>query len=391
MARIMNCNIINNSTFGLVSMNGANTAINETTISNNGDTEIVGSYSAFPLIHYEFGGHVYYGYNTIADDDYEPGSWDQYLLLCTNYENPPIDCRTNYIDISDTDRFFPSIDAYLFDGQLSPDKELFYEGLSFVYDRNFEQAKIIMKSVILEYPETKTATEAITALTYIEKFGEKKFAELRNYLESINEELYPHLDMVKYKALTATYMGEKDYETAIYRLEETINNPPSYLDSLYAFIDEGYCYLKLEELGDRGTVDHCTFKPCSFEEFSSISKDLEQEILNLEMGMLINDDEHPDNQLSSIPVLKGNYPNPFNPTTTISFTIPEECEVELSVFNIKGQKVRMLAKDSFTKGKHSIVWNGKSDAGKSVSSGIYFYKLNVNGVSNQIRKCILMK
>ena len=59
---------------------------------------------------------------------------------------------------------------------------------------------------------------------------------------------------------------------------------------------------------------------------------MEQQILNIEMGMLINDDEHPDNQLSSIPVLKGNYPNPFNPSTTISFSIPEESKIELSVY-----------------------------------------------------------
>ena len=86
-----------------------------------------------------------------------------------------------------------------------------------------------------------------------------------------------------------------------------------------------------------------------------------------------------------------NYPNPFNPSTTIDYILPKDSDVNISIFNIKGQKVRTLVKNSFQKGKHSIVWNGKNDAGKSVSSGVYFYKLNVNDVSNHVRKCILMK
>jgi len=86
-----------------------------------------------------------------------------------------------------------------------------------------------------------------------------------------------------------------------------------------------------------------------------------------------------------------NYPNPFNPTTTISFSIPEESKVELSVFNIKGQKVKTLAKDSYQKGKHSVVWNGKSDSGKSVSSGVYFYKLDTENNNSVMKKCLLLK
>ncbi|MHA1888267.1 MAG: T9SS type A sorting domain-containing protein [Promethearchaeota archaeon] len=86
-----------------------------------------------------------------------------------------------------------------------------------------------------------------------------------------------------------------------------------------------------------------------------------------------------------------NFPNPFNPTTTIEFSLKDNSNIELNVYNIKGQKVRLLVKDSFDSGTHSIVWDGKDDTEKSVSSGIYFNKLNVNGVSRQISKCILIK
>jgi photosystem II stability/assembly factor-like uncharacterized protein len=85
------------------------------------------------------------------------------------------------------------------------------------------------------------------------------------------------------------------------------------------------------------------------------------------------------------------YPNPFNPSTTISFSIPNESKVELAVFNIKGQKVKILTNNEFNKGNHSVSWDGVDESGKPVSSGVYFYKLNVNGKSESVQKMLLLK
>jgi parallel beta-helix repeat protein/predicted outer membrane repeat protein len=90
-------------------------------------------------------------------------------------------------------------------------------------------------------------------------------------------------------------------------------------------------------------------------------------------------------------ILNQNYPNPFNPETTISFSIPEEWNVELSIYNIKGQKMKSLLNDQISAGEHSIIWNGEDDSGKIVSSGVYLYKLNVNGKTEAVKKCLLMK
>ena len=92
-----------------------------------------------------------------------------------------------------------------------------------------------------------------------------------------------------------------------------------------------------------------------------------------------------------IPKLIGNYPNPFNPTTTISFSIPVESIVDISVFNIKGQKVKTLINNEYSKGSHSVFWNGDDDSGKVISSGIYYYQLKVNGKAEAVKKCLLMK
>jgi len=188
-------------------------------------------------------------------------------------------------------------------------------------------------------------------------------------------------------------LSKGNYETAISFFEDIINCPPTAIDSVKAIIDAGYTYLLMEEQSGRSSnyVGKMTeLKPKSREDFEQNKDDL----LN---SLFENPGNEPDeggengNQISQLPQLMGNYPNPFNPTTTISFSIPEESKVELSVFNIKGQKVKTLAKDSYQKGKHSVVWQGNDDFNKEVGSGVYFYKLNVNGKTETVKKCLLLK
>ena len=95
--------------------------------------------------------------------------------------------------------------------------------------------------------------------------------------------------------------------------------------------------------------------------------------------------------LPQVTELKENYPNPFNPTTMISFSIPNECKVDLSIYNTKGQKVKSLVNKTIPAGDHNILWNGTDDNNKPISSGIYFYKLNVNGKTEAVKKCLLLK
>jgi hypothetical protein len=73
--------------------------------------------------------------------------------------------------------------------------------------------------------------------------------------------------------------------------------------------------------------------------------------------------------------LLGSYPNPFNPTVTIEYSISEPGQVKLQVFNISGQIVRTLVDAHIEPGKHEVVWDGTDSNGREVSSGIYFYRL----------------
>lgn len=85
------------------------------------------------------------------------------------------------------------------------------------------------------------------------------------------------------------------------------------------------------------------------------------------------------------------YPNPFNPSTTIEFSIQNDSNINLSIYNIKGQKIKTLVNNKFNEGSHSIIWNGEAESGKSVSSGIYYYSLKVNGITEAVKKCLLLK
>ena len=87
-----------------------------------------------------------------------------------------------------------------------------------------------------------------------------------------------------------------------------------------------------------------------------------------------------DNELAAIDAWQlSNYPNPFNPSTTISYSLPEAGLVHVSVYNAKGRLVKTLVNDHKTAGNHSVIWDGKDDNGSVVSSGVYFYRMITPG------------
>ncbi|MCH2447119.1 MAG: T9SS type A sorting domain-containing protein, partial [Candidatus Marinimicrobia bacterium] len=97
--------------------------------------------------------------------------------------------------------------------------------------------------------------------------------------------------------------------------------------------------------------------------------------------------------LSQLPetfTLHHNYPNPFNPTTTIRFEVPIPSQVTLRIYNLMGQEVTALTESWFPIGSHSLVWNGKDHRGAPVSAGVYIYRLQAQGFQ-KTRKMVLLK
>ncbi len=84
------------------------------------------------------------------------------------------------------------------------------------------------------------------------------------------------------------------------------------------------------------------------------------------------------------------YPNPFNPTTTIDLSIVKSGKVKVDIYNVRGQKVSTLLNGELSAGNHKLTWNGKNDLGNTVTSGVYFLKMQT-GNQESVRKLLLMK
>ncbi len=97
-----------------------------------------------------------------------------------------------------------------------------------------------------------------------------------------------------------------------------------------------------------------------------------------------------DNPIPNEISLMQNYPNPFNPTTTIEYQIQKNDFVTLKVFNSLGQLVKTLVNESKQSGEYSVIFDGKNENGQTVSSGAYYYQLQVGDfISN--KKMIQLK
>ena len=89
--------------------------------------------------------------------------------------------------------------------------------------------------------------------------------------------------------------------------------------------------------------------------------------------------------------LADNFPNPFNPATTIQYALPQAADVELTVYNVVGQPVRTLVAEYQSAGRYAVEWDATNDRGHSLSSGMYFYRLQAAGQFREVKKMLLLK
>ena len=104
-------------------------------------------------------------------------------------------------------------------------------------------------------------------------------------------------------------------------------------------------------------------------------------------------EETQDSSTGSIPKdfgLSQNHPNPFNPSTTITFAVPEASEVKLAIYNLRGQLIQTLHSGVISAGQHSVVWDGTDFLGAKVASGVYVYRLESKGFVLS-KKLVFMK
>ncbi len=101
-------------------------------------------------------------------------------------------------------------------------------------------------------------------------------------------------------------------------------------------------------------------------------------------------EDAPEETLPTRLALGGNYPNPFNPRTSIRFELPEAARVELAVYDVKGRRVDTLISEQLEAGRHEAIWQGCDEAGRPAASGLYFARL-ISGEEVLTRKMLLLK
>ena len=346
-------------------------------LENNSGAEIFSTYSGFPI----FNPSGSSGINQIIDNGYIDETLDKYYLMALGApQNGSIHLLNTSIDHSNNVRFYPSINCYTFYGNLSSASRILANAMNLLTEYEYYPCLDSLKLIIETYPDTKEAKSALGLLPYVDKAINADNTSLIQYLDSISGE-YLDDDIIDSKILSFIY--NKDYISAINNLEFIMQNPPTDYKLLAAMLDEAYCYY-LSTIEGKGNVLECTVMPKNRVDYNTICADLQNQLNEFSAV------EYSNQNFVNHSIEVSNYPNPFNPTTTLSFSLPSEMVCKIEIYNVRGQKVKTLLNESLQLGRHSVVWDGKDAHGRLVSSGVYFYRLDTP-YRTQTSKMLLMK
>lgn len=346
-------------------------------LQDNVGSEIFATDAGFPVF-YPSGAS---GINQIVDNVDSEENLDQFYLMALGApQDGSIQVQNTAINHSNPDRFYPSINCFTFCDNLFPASRILANAINLLAVNEYPACMDSLKHIIEIYPETKEAKTALGLLPYVDKAINSDNTSLIQYIDNISDEFLADA-VIDSKILSFIY--DKDYISAINNLESIIQNPPSDYKLLAAMLDEAYCYY-LSTIEGKGNVLECTVMPKNRIDYNTICADLQNQLNEFSAF------EYSNQNFVNHSLEVSNYPNPFNPTTTLSFSLPAEMVCNLEIYNVRGQKVKTLLNENKMAGRHSIVWDGKDDNGRSVSSGVYFYRLTTPNRTH-ISKMLLMK
>lgn len=375
-----NYNVIKENTkFGMLCYDGTVFDRDEfkyITLSNNGLAEYAGYHTTFKMENLSA--------NIMVDDDNYSGGLDNYLLMNLNWN------ETDAVNIKGTniyslDNLYPTNSlAWTYFPQITGSQELLNLAEIDFANENYTDARVLLYEILDDYLYSPEAIAACYYLYHIEVKTSTNCGQLRTYLDGLKidtkEPIYNVVQMIYAKTL----IKDNEYAIAIDILEDIVLNSDVPDEVITALIDQGYAYLQLLESGERALPTRCSAKVTSFKEYQAKVRELETQY-----------SFYPAEQEEPIPttievLTVSNYPNPFNPTTTISFNLATDSNVSVEVYNVKGQKVKTLLNQKMVAGNNNVVWNGNDNNGNNVSSGIYFYKVETNQAT-VMKKIILLK
>ncbi|MCL2063973.1 MAG: S8 family serine peptidase [Candidatus Cloacimonetes bacterium] len=377
---VRNSTIQNNNQWGISSLSQSSSIISSNTkIHSNGFAETVAMGDAFMIFSLDQPNdpkpHIY-------DNNPPLVAPDQYLLMALGQIHPRgVDLGQLNIAMSDSTRFYPSRRSFRDRMSTQRPAVLFEEAISLILNSEYEEAYAQMRMIVTDYPETEHARMALHQLPSLVSATRGDYVELMDFL---SQQQNQNLVLASQNVHAQIMVTLQIFNEAILMYEILLQDPPDEITQLHYELQQAYSYFMSVIFGSRSQPEVSRHKPRTYQEYSEIKNNLLSLMFDIEETNKENDiPEFYELSLSNIP-------NPFNPETRILFTVPKDGVVSIDIFNIRGQRVRNLMKEEFSAGQYEIIWNGTSDNGRQVASGVYFYRLQAGGESIT-RRMVLLK
>jgi hypothetical protein len=252
------------------------------------------------------------------------------------------------------------------------------------YSSDYAAVKDNFNSFISQNPSSVLAKTSLSAITHIYKTM-NDYEGMKTYLDALtNNKDMPGLNGLAKKYMMDYYCNKKDYSQAL-TIADGINK--GYSTDADLICNTLYSKSLIYQYSLNNPEQAQKIYESLWADYSdnSIGELVKYQLKK--MGIDVKDIKKTDSKdvKSELVFDSKNYPNPFNPTTTISYSIPTDGKVVVKVFDVLGRELATLVNETTSAGKHSVVWNGNNSA-----SGIYFYSVTFN---NQIlyKKMLLVK
>jgi len=267
----------------------------------------------------------------------------------------------------------------------------------------YEEAMQVYNQIFEKSINEKDRIYALIGLSDCYKTsGKNGFLDFLNSAKSSKSIINNDLLTVALELENRILLEENNFNQVIKNLEAIINNPLSISESKkYALYNSIYIYLNfLNDRNKAGEIFSRLEKEFPDDQLVSDSKFLltGEQIQNKETILTKNNStEQSETTVPKSFKLIGNYPNPFNPTTIINYTVPTTSNVKISIYDIAGSLIKSFYSNSLNAGIHSVEWDGTNESGLKVSSGTYIYRMEAVSLEGnaekfvQSRKMILLK
>ncbi len=246
-----------------------------------------------------------------------------------------------------------------------------------IADENYEEARNICMNLVTNYPDFSVSYNALLLLkdTYSK-------SEINNTKDTYTF-LFNKQEKKPLYAIAGLILSDVDKENKLKHIDDVLSEYKGSNVTEFALFDKFvYFYFEVSDLKSALAVS------------KQLDEQFPQSQGSIEAHRILGDEEYYNispkqeamqkttAQTPSEYTLLGNYPNPFNPSTTIRYSLPYQSSVELTIYDIMGREVKSFNISSQSSGYQNIVWDGTNKNGNSVSGGIYLYRISIKSLEN---------